>query len=96
MGPNQTKSISMGPIWNTSGTETVITLAFPFRSWVLNGLGLKWAVFPHNSPKAEQFNSEVVRSQTSNEPEARHYYDSLKFCLEEIISIDLVKIKQQV
>ena len=24
MGPNQTKSISMGPIWNTSGTETVI------------------------------------------------------------------------
>ena len=24
MGPNQTKHISMGPIWNTSGTETVI------------------------------------------------------------------------
>ena len=28
MGPNQTKSISMGPIWNrpTSGTETVISV----------------------------------------------------------------------
>ena len=23
MGPNQTKFISMGPIWNTGGTETV-------------------------------------------------------------------------
>ena len=26
MGPNQTKFISMGPIWNTSGTETVISV----------------------------------------------------------------------
>ena len=26
MGPNQTKSISMGPIWNTGGTETVISV----------------------------------------------------------------------
>ena len=26
MGPNQTKSISMGPIWNTSGTKTVISV----------------------------------------------------------------------
>ena len=26
MGPNQTKSISMGPIWNTCGTETVISV----------------------------------------------------------------------
>ena len=34
MGPNQTKFISMGPIWNTSGTEMEI-----------NGLGPKWAVF---------------------------------------------------
>ena len=26
MGPNQTKFISMGLIWNTSGTETVINI----------------------------------------------------------------------
>ena len=26
MGPNQTKSISMGPKWNTSGIETVISV----------------------------------------------------------------------
>ena len=26
MGPNQTKSISMGLIWNTGGTETVISV----------------------------------------------------------------------
>ena len=26
MGPNQTKYISMCPIWNTSGTETVISV----------------------------------------------------------------------
>ena len=26
MGLNQKKSISMGPIWNTSGTETVISV----------------------------------------------------------------------
>ena len=26
MGPNQTKFISMGPIWNTSGTEMVINV----------------------------------------------------------------------
>ena len=26
MGLNQTKFISMGPIWNTSGTETVISV----------------------------------------------------------------------
>ena len=26
MGPNQTKSIPMGPIWNTGGTETVISV----------------------------------------------------------------------
>ena len=26
MGPNQTKFISVGPIWNTSGTETVISV----------------------------------------------------------------------
>ena len=26
MGPNQTKFISMGPIWNTGGTETVISV----------------------------------------------------------------------
>ena len=26
MGPNQTKFISMGPIWKTSGTETVISV----------------------------------------------------------------------
>ena len=80
MGPNQTKSISMGPIWNTSGTETVISVP------------------------VSKFNLEVVQSQMLNEPEARHYCDilmifiniSLEFCLEEIISIDLVKIKQQV
>ena len=80
MGPNQTKSISMGPIWNTSGTETVISIP------------------------VSKFNLEVVQSQMLNEPEARHYYDilmifiniSLEFCLEEIISIDPVKIKQQV
>ena len=27
MGLNQTKFISMGPIWNTSGTETVISVS---------------------------------------------------------------------
>ena len=26
MGPSQTKSISMGPIWNTGGTEMVISV----------------------------------------------------------------------
>ena len=26
MGRNKTKSISTGPIWNTSGTETVISV----------------------------------------------------------------------
>ena len=26
MGPNQTKFISMGPMWNTSVTETVISV----------------------------------------------------------------------
>ena len=26
MGPNQTKSISVSPIWNTSGTEMVISV----------------------------------------------------------------------
>ena len=26
MGPNQTKSMSMGLIWNTSGTKTVISV----------------------------------------------------------------------
>ena len=26
MGPNKTKSISMGPIWNTGGTEMEISI----------------------------------------------------------------------
>ena len=29
MGPNQTKSIPMGPIWNTGDTETVISVPVP-------------------------------------------------------------------
>ena len=31
MGPNQTKSISMGPIWNTGGTKTVISVPVSVR-----------------------------------------------------------------
>ena len=43
MGPNQTESISMGPIWNTGSRPTEMVIIVPvlgpqWASWVRNGL----------------------------------------------------------
>ena len=74
MGPNQTKSISMGPIWNTSGTETVFSV--PVSSWVQNGLGPKWAVFGYLTRTRESNVSLIKDLLCAWKVLGRHYLKS--------------------
>ena len=66
MGPNQTKSISMGPIWNTSGTETVISVPVsvlgPERAGTVMGCIRDKVVIGHHFNTGYNVNTHVLEA----------------------------------